>query len=287
MLNKSVSSDKAVATLINELGPWAGLTFSWLIAHLDREGRMHGDPEVIKGLVFPRIAGIDPAIIRQTLGRAHELGLIRWYEADGDAYLEMPGFEKNQVGMRKDREPESSVPAPTSVVPQYEKKTSLPEDCRQTSGNLPSEGKGREVEVKDMSSSTRRVEKSDEIQAVFAHYRTLHPRAHPKPKSGSPEWRKIRDRLAEGYTVEALKQAIDGCHKSKFHQGENDSRTKYLDLELIVRSSTHVAKFIELADPKASSPPRPARQSNILPDSERVHSPEGLERIRQITGALR
>ena len=69
MLNKSISYNKDVATLVNELGAEAGLVFTWIIAHLDRDGRIHGDEHVLKGAVFPRIAGIDPAIIRQTAAR--------------------------------------------------------------------------------------------------------------------------------------------------------------------------------------------------------------------------
>jgi len=58
----------------------------------------------------------------------------------------------------------------------------------------------------------------------------------------------VRARLEEGYLVDALKLAIDGCHRSPFHQGENERGTKYDSLELIMRDSDHVAKFIELAE---------------------------------------
>lgn len=84
--------------------------------------------------------------------------------------------------------------------------------------------------------------------AVFARYRTHHNRAHPRPKSTSKEWRLIRARLAEGYTVEDLCRAVDGCHKSPFHQGENDRGAKFDSLELIMRDSSKVQKFIECAE---------------------------------------
>jgi hypothetical protein len=87
-----------------------------------------------------------------------------------------------------------------------------------------------------------------EIKAVFAHYRKYHPRAHPKPTSKSKEWVKIKARLIEGYKVEDLCLAIDGCHQSPFHQGENDRGKHYDSLELIVRDGSKVNNFIEITE---------------------------------------
>lgn len=92
---------------------------------------------------------------------------------------------------------------------------------------------------------------ADGVREVFAHYRTYHPRAFPAPKAKGQEWRKIRERLREGHTVEDLKAAIDGYHRSPFHCGENDTGAKYLDLELFVRDGSHVAKGIEYAEQRA------------------------------------
>jgi hypothetical protein len=143
MLNRSISHSKKVADLVNELGSDHGLFLTWMIAHLDREGRIHGDPEVLKGMVAPRIAAITPAVIRQTAARAMELGLIQWYEVDGDSFIAFPGFPENQVGLRVDREPKSQIPPPSSE-PSHHIDASLPPNCRQTADNHPSEGKGRE-----------------------------------------------------------------------------------------------------------------------------------------------
>jgi len=143
MLNKSISYNRDVATLTNKLGGLAGLVWTWMIAHLDREGRMHGDPAVIKGTVAPRIDGITPDLIRQMLAEANELGLIVWYEADGERYVAFPGFDHQQVGLRKEREPESDLPSPISPGPALTR-IADPADCRQTAVNDPPEGNGRE-----------------------------------------------------------------------------------------------------------------------------------------------
>ena len=111
-LNKKISRDKRVAELIEMAGIEAGLLFTWLVAHLDREGRHDGDPAVVLGYVAPRVKSITVADVERALSAMNELGLIDWYEVDGDMYLSCPGFEKNQIGMRKNREAESEVPPP-------------------------------------------------------------------------------------------------------------------------------------------------------------------------------
>jgi hypothetical protein len=84
-----------------------------------------------------------------------------------------------------------------------------------------------------------------DVLAVFAHYRTHHPRAFLTPKKNSKEWKLIRARMAEGYGAEDLKRAIDGNHVSPFHCGENERGAKYNSLELIVRDGGKVQTFIE------------------------------------------
>ena len=82
---------------------------------------------------------------------------------------------------------------------------------------------------------------------VFEHYRGYHPRSHKKPHCRMREWRKIQARLDEGCTVEDLKAAIDGCHISPYHMGENESGRKYDSLELIVRDGSKVSMFLEVS----------------------------------------
>lgn len=96
---------------------------------------------------------------------------------------------------------------------------------------------------------------ADQIRAVFDHWRMYHSQACPRPSGESKEWKKIRDRLGEGYTVAQLCRAIDGMHKSPFHLGENDRGTKYLKLELCMRDAGHVEQFLEvIADHEKRAP---------------------------------
>lgn len=86
-----------------------------------------------------------------------------------------------------------------------------------------------------------------EVEQVFAHYRTFHPRTFRNPSRVSKEWKLIERRLGEGFSVDDLRMAIDGCHASPWHNGENDTGRKYQSLELIVRDGSKVQQFMEAA----------------------------------------
>ena len=88
----------------------------------------------------------------------------------------------------------------------------------------------------------------DEVKKVIDHYRTHHPRF----RGGEKEKRLISARLKDGYSVQELIEAIDGCHLSKYHSGDNDRANKYQSLELIVRDSKHVTQFLEIYDDSKS-----------------------------------
>lgn len=87
----------------------------------------------------------------------------------------------------------------------------------------------------------------DLIRRVLEYYRdTYHPRALPKIHSKLRPWKLAKDRLSDGFTEDDLRQAIDGCHVSPFHCGENPAGTKYLSIEVIFRDAKQVQKFIEI-----------------------------------------
>ena len=96
-----------------------------------------------------------------------------------------------------------------------------------------------------------------EVDAVVAHYRAHHPRSKP----GKKERDKILKRFEEGWTVGDLKKAIDGCHGSAFHCGDNDHNRKYQSLQLIIRDSSKVQDFIELGDGGASKVGRKGKKN--------------------------
>jgi len=128
------------------------------------------------------------------------------------------------------------------------KKTNCPKNVPGQSHDSPVPDKIRKEEIRiDKRRKDKKENYRENILDVFLHYQTYHPDRHKNPNSRLTEWTKIRDRLQEGKSVEDLKLAIDGCHRSDFHQGNNDDGAIYDSLELIVRDSSKVERFKALA----------------------------------------
>lgn len=88
----------------------------------------------------------------------------------------------------------------------------------------------------------------DTICQVFDYWKQV--MNHPQAKLTKDRENKIRMRLNEGYSVEQIKQAVDGCKLSPHHMGENDRNTVYDDIELICRSGSKLEGFMNKAKQK-------------------------------------
>lgn len=69
---------------------------------------------------------------------------------------------------------------------------------------------------------------------------------HPKSVLDKKRLIAIRARLKEGYTVERIKEAIDGIKNSPHNMGQNDRQTVFDDIELICRSGANVDRFADM-----------------------------------------
>lgn len=143
-------------------------------------------------------------------------------------------------------EPEdTSVPLPEDKFVQEPEDTSVPQtrpireqDPIEQEPPYPPKGDGA------VSESNGKVAVAD----IIAHYQTYHPQARP----GDKERKLIRGRLKD-YTADQIKAAIDGCHKSPHHCGQNDRHTKFQSLGLICRDNDHVQMFLEISQEAESN----------------------------------
>lgn len=87
--------------------------------------------------------------------------------------------------------------------------------------------------------------KKNQVEDVVAYYVSKRPKRRP----GLKERAKVEQRLKEGFTVEQLKEAIDGCLARPF---TNDAGKTFDGLELICRDSAKVEQF--RAAPKTAIP---------------------------------
>jgi hypothetical protein len=116
----------------------ADFLFSRMVPCLDVEGRMSGNPQLIKSECVPLRPEIPLEQISQLLdelanARDHSgRAVIVRYEIGGRHFLWFPGFEAAQRGLRKKREAPSRLPPPPNDVV-----ASTPELLRSDSGPTP------------------------------------------------------------------------------------------------------------------------------------------------------
>lgn len=89
---------------------FAKLLFTWLIPNSDDLGRIEGDPEILKGMLFPFDEKVAPAMIQDALRELAAEELIAWYAVQGNCYIQFPNFEKYQK-LRSDRTYKSDYPS--------------------------------------------------------------------------------------------------------------------------------------------------------------------------------
>ena len=69
----------------------------------------------------------------------------------------------------------------------------------------------------------------------------------PRAKATPERIAKIKARLADGYSPDEIRRAIDGAATSEFHMGKNDAGKEYCDLTLICRNGSKLEEFRDMA----------------------------------------
>lgn len=209
MLNKKISLNRLLDKLSSDT---SRLAYTWAIPHLDRDGRMHGDPVVFKSIVFPRRQDITAKQIETLISEWQNIGLVIWYEANNELWLYFPTFRNNQAGMRYEREPESGIPSP--------------EDGRNVAGSLPgnSPQKGTERNLKEENNGGP-------------------PEAEP-PHDEQPE-KSLEEQELELYN--AIKESFESKHGQFDNYGKEGVAIKQLIAKCQIRAPDYPKDFAKQA----------------------------------------
>lgn len=125
------------------------------------------------------------------------------------------------------------------------------------------------------------------VDLVFTHWKeTL---KHPDARLTAKRQQRILQRLKEGYSVDDLRAAIDGCAKSAFHMGDNANGKVYDDIELICRSGEKVEQFKEQTAPLAIPKPQSrvgAQAKPVAVETDRVESAEMISTWNDLADAM-
>lgn len=121
----------------------------------------------------------------------------------------------------------------------------------------PVSGKEKRREENRLVDLAAPIDRSSPESIVFVYWQET--MGHKRAKLDAKRKRAITARLREGHTVDDIKQAIDGCKASPWHQGKNDRQAKFDDIELICRDAVKLDRFRAAAD-------QADQQSNELDD---------------------
>jgi hypothetical protein len=128
-------------------------------------------------------------------------------------------------------------------------------------------------------------EHADPVSDIFEHW--AHVMGYRRARLDDKRRRVIRARLKDGYSIDDLKDAIDGCYLSPFHHdGDNDHGQRYDEICLILRDAEHVDKFMMLADEgkKALERAAAAKNRTIEPTADRETALKRLQFIKKALG---
>ena len=105
----------AIDRRLNALSLESQLLFLMTIPHLDRDGLIAGDAELLAGKVIPRRQELHakvPELVQEWL----DAGLTIAYAGSDTLILFFPGFRKSQLKMQYDREGISEFPPPPGYI---------------------------------------------------------------------------------------------------------------------------------------------------------------------------
>lgn len=224
----------------------ARLTFVLLWTLADDEGRLRGNSRMLASLLFPYDDDA-PALIDTWLAELEKEGCIVRYKHESATYIQIHNWLIHQKIDRPSK----------SKIPQFDERSQTLANAREDSlldqGSRIKDQGSKDQEEKDLSAPKAQTDPDDVLQ-VFAHWQAV--MSSPRSLLDDKRRKLIRNALKTGYSVDQLKQAIDGCAKSAWHMGQNDRMTKYNGLDLILRNAEHIDKFMLMTEQGAK--PRPS-----------------------------
>lgn len=116
-------------------------------------------------------------------------------------------------------------------------------DANLTHQRISEDIRPNQTKEKDIKTLVER-DASDPVVEVFEFWQV--ELNHKQTVLSDDRRKKIKARLQEGYSVERIKQAIQGIKRSSHNMGENDRNQKYDDIELICRTGSNVDRFADM-----------------------------------------
>lgn len=102
-----------------------------------------------------------------------------------------------------------------------------------------------------------------EVDEVFEYWKKVFNK--PRAKMDDKREKLIRAALNLEYTVDDLKQVIDGVRNTPHNMGFNDRQTMYIDIGLIFRDADHIDRYMSKAPAKKETKPKEEEKVSRTP----------------------
>lgn len=96
MGNRMIKETIRTSRSVNSMTDFQFRVWVYLITYVDDYGRGSADPELLKGLVFPRRKRLTESDLKKALADLAGMGCIRLYQVDGESYFCFPNWGKHQ-----------------------------------------------------------------------------------------------------------------------------------------------------------------------------------------------
>lgn len=118
MPNRIIKESIRTSKTVNTMTDFQFRVWVYLITYVDDYGRGSADPELIKGLVFPRRKRLAESDIEKALEDLAGMGCISLYSVDGESYFYFPNWGNHQrIQSKKSKFPSPKEPdSPLSTV---------------------------------------------------------------------------------------------------------------------------------------------------------------------------
>ena len=222
----------------------------------DNFGTMMGEAWDVKAEAAAVVQSLTEARVGKALDELVEIGLLQRWAVGDEIWIHVLGHDDHQSADFKRKRGRRRTPKPPE----------MPDDKREAALVCPKGSEGHESAASTTSTSTPSVEEStdvllsaasatngarpasakkgDEARQVFDHWvQVAAPIQLADPsraKLTNDRRRLIIARLSDGYSVADLCSAVDGFAADRFHRGENDRGTPFLDFPTIFKKASKV-----------------------------------------------
>lgn len=215
-----VSRTIALSTQLAGVSLEADYLFGRCIPHLDVDGRLTGEPALVKASVVPLRTEMTPDKIASCLAELtaargiDNTPLVYWYQTRGHKCLEFPAFRAHQRGMHPEREAKSKLPASSDPDALPVVACTGPDLIRTNSGPARDEVRLREVKVSEVKVSEdgrgaqrARTERRDWIAPLLEPYQK---RGHQPDARAIGMMRRAAKPLIDAHGMNVVVACVEG-----------------------------------------------------------------------------